>query len=87
MNRKERKELVNEVEERLDDELDFDLDYDIEDYHDQGCSIVDVDIDIDDNDYPEDWDEQVEEVISSIAVDWGGWCSWDGWCNSITIPD
>ena len=87
MNKKERKELVNEVEERLDDELDFDLDYDIEDYHDQGCSIVDVDIDIDDNDYPDDWDEQVEEVISSIVVDWGGWYSWDGWCISITIPD
>ena len=87
MNRKERKELVNEVEERLDDELGFDLDYDIEDYHDQGCSIVDVDIDIDDNDYPDGWDEQVEEVISSIAVDWGGWFSWDEWCISITIPD
>ncbi len=87
MTEEERKELANEVEERLDDELDFELYYEIDDYDEQGCSIVDVDINIEDCDYPDDWDKQVEDVIASIVNDWGGYYSWDGWCISITIPD
>lgn len=88
MNRRERKELVDDIEDRFEDELDFDLDYEIEDYHDEGTSIVDIDIDISDcDDWPEDWDEQVEDVISGIVDDWGGWYSWDGWCLSVSIPD
>lgn len=88
MNKREREEMARDIEQRLDDELDFDLDYEISDYHDQCTSIVDVDIDIEDcEDWPDNWDELVEDVISGVVSDWGGWYSWDGWCISVSIPD
>lgn len=88
MKRSERKELVEDIEQRLDDELDFGLDYEICDYHDDGTSIVDVEIDTSDSeDWPEDWDEQVEDIITDVVRDWGGWYSWDGWTISVSIED
>jgi hypothetical protein len=88
MNRRERKELAEDIEQRLDDELGFDLDYEISDYHECGTSIVDVDIDISDcDDWPDDWDVQVEDIISGVVDDWGGWYSWEGWCISVSIED
>ena len=90
MNRQGRKELANEIEERLDNDLDFDLSYEISDYRlDDGTSVVDVDIDIDDfdEDTPDDWDEQVEDLLCSVAQDWGGFISWDSFCISVSIPD
>lgn len=88
MNRRERKEMARDIEQRLDDELDFDLAYEISDYHEQDTSIVDVDIYIEDcEDWPDNWDELVEDVISDVVSDWGGWYSWDGWCISVSIPD
>lgn len=86
MNRRERKNLVEDIEERLDNDLDFDLEYEIEDYHSEDVSIVDANI-TEDDDYPDDWDSQVEDIFNDIADDWGGWYSWDGWCISISIPD
>lgn len=88
MTKKERKKLVSDIEERLDDELDFELDYGISDYHEDGVSIVDVEINIcDENDYDDDWSEQVEDIITSIVQDWGGWYSWEDSCISVSIPD
>lgn len=89
MNKRQRQQLANEVEERLDNELDFDLSYEISHYHQDGTSIVDVDIDIYDggDDWPEDWDELVEDIISDIASDWGGWYSWEDSCISISVSD
>lgn len=92
MNRKERKELAEEVEERLDEELEFELEYKISDYaihdsNDDKISVIDINIDIEDQDYPEDFSEQVEDVIEGIIDEWGGTYSWDGWCISISIPD
>lgn len=90
MNRQGRKELANEIEERLDNDLDFDLSYEISDYRlDDGTSVVDVDIDIDDfdEDTPDDWDEQVEDLLCSVAQDWGGFISWDSFCISVSVPD
>lgn len=88
MNKYQRKQMALDIEERLDNELDFDLDYEIYHYHEEGTSIVDVDIDIDDSDdWPDDWSEQVETVMSNIVSDWGGWYSWDGWCVSVSVSD
>lgn len=88
MNKRERRAMARDIRSRLND-LDFDLDYEMSDYHDQGTSIVDVDINIYDNaeDWPSDWDCQVEDVIDGIVDDWGGWYSWDGWCISVSVPD
>lgn len=79
--------LENEVESRLDSELDFDLDFETNSYYEDKTYIVDVNINMEDNDYPEDFDEDVENIISDIVEEWGGWYSWDGWCISISIPD
>lgn len=88
MNRRERKEMARDIEQRLNDELDFDLAYEITDYHEQGTSIIDVDIDIEDcEDWPENWDELVEDVIGGAFSSWSGWYSWNGWCISVSIPD
>lgn len=88
MTEQDRQELADDIEQRLDEELDFDLDYEIIHYHDCGTSIVDVDIDISDTeDWPDDWDEQVEDVISEVVDDWGGWYSWNDWCISVSISD
>ncbi|KGN71190.1 hypothetical protein HR09_00100 [Porphyromonas gulae] len=90
MNKKERKQLTKGVEDRLDD-LDFDLPYKIYDYHAEGISIIDVCIDINEisDDFPDDWDVQVEDVISDMTPCWeGAWYCWNnGWCISISIPD
>lgn len=88
MTTKERKELARDIKQRLDEELDFVLDYKISHYHEYGNSIVDVDFDIyDTDDCPEDWEEQVEDVISDVAGDWGGFYCWDGSCISVSIED
>lgn len=89
MNRKERKELVSDVEQMLDD-LDYDLVYELNDYHSNGVSIVEIEIDIDcAEDYPDDFDEELEDLVSDIVSDWDddGWFSWDGWTLCISIPD
>ncbi len=88
MTKKERKELASDIENRLDNELSFQLYYELSDYHENGVSIVDVDVDIQYcEDYDDDWDEQVEDIISSVVDDWGGWYSWEGSCISVSIPD
>lgn len=88
MTKQERQELVDDIEQRLEDELEFELEYEIDDYHENGTSIVDVDIDTSNTeDWPDNWDEQVEDVISEVVGDWGGWYSWDGWCISVSISD
>lgn len=88
MTEQDRQELADDIEQRLDEELDFDLDYEINHYHEYGTSIVDVDIDISDTeDWPDDWDEQVESIIGEVVYDWGGWYSWEGWCISVSIAD
>lgn len=88
MNREERKELAEDIEQQLDDELDFNLNYEIDDYHECGTSIVDIDIDISDcGEWPDDWEEQVEDVMEEIVGEWGGWYSWEGSCISVSIPD
>lgn len=84
MSSEERAELAQDVEQRLN-ELDFNLE--ISNYHDEGTSIVDVDIDSCDTDLPEDWDCQVEDVISDVVKDWGGWYSWSGSTISVSIKD
>lgn len=87
MTKKDLKELANDIENRLDDELCFELNYEISRYFENRTAIVDVDIDIDNcDDYPEGWDCDVENVISSVVNDWGGWYSWEGWCISVSIP-
>ncbi len=88
MTRKERKELVSDIEDSLDDELDFELEYDISDYHENGLTIVDVDIYVgDDNNYDDNWDDQVDDIFASIVQEWGGWYSWQDHSVSISIPD
>ncbi|MCQ2488853.1 MAG: hypothetical protein MJ143_06255 [Clostridia bacterium] len=89
MTKKERKQLAAEVEEKLD-ELSYELTYEICDYHDseEEMSVVQVDFDIDElDDCPDDWDEDVEDIMSDIVADWGGWYCWDGWAICICIPD
>lgn len=88
MTKRDLKELANDIENRLDDELSFELNYEISRYFENGTAIVDVDIDIEDSeDYDDDWDCQVEDIIASVVSDWGGWYSWEGWCISVSIPD
>lgn len=86
MTRKERKELASDIEDRLDNELDFELEYEISDYHQCNTSVVDVDIELSE-DYPDDWDCQVEDIIAAVAEEWGGWYSWEGWCISVSVSD
>lgn len=90
MNKHDRRELENDIEEALDG-LDFDIDYSINIYHDFGTTVADIEFDIydddDDDDLPDDWDEQVEDVIGGVANDWGGYISWEDWTLSISIPD
>ena len=88
MTKSERKELAADIEQRLDSELDFDFQYSLEHYHDGDVSIVDVEADIScSGDWPDDWNEQVDDIMSDVVSDWGGWYSWDDHCVSISIPD
>ncbi len=102
MNRHDRKELENDIDEALD-ELEFDIDYSVNIYHELGTTIADIDLsdnlydddddDDDDNSYdddddlPDDWDEKVEDAIRDVAFGWGGFISWNDWTLSISIPD
>lgn len=87
MTKKDLRRLAAEIEECLDDDLDFDLNYEISYYTEMDTAIVDVCIGDPDDGWPDDWDEQVEDVISSVASDWGGWYSWEDSCISVSVPD
>lgn len=87
MNRRDREELISDIEDALDD-LDFDISYDISSYYDDGVTVFDIEIDVEDFDEdqtPDDWDEDVEDAIESVIEDWGGWYSWDGSTISLSI--
>lgn len=87
MTEKDRKEMAQEIEKSLN-ELNFDLEYNISDYHDVDTSIVDLDIDIyNSGDRPENWNNIVDDIISNIAFNWGGFSSWEGWCISVSVYD
>lgn len=87
MNRRDREELISDIEDALDD-LDFEISYDISSYYEDGVTTFDIEIDVEDFDEdqtPDDWDEDVEGAIESVIEDWGGWYSWDGSTISLSI--
>ena len=86
MNKHDRRELKNDIEDALD-ELDFVDDYSIDIYHALGTTVADIECDYDDEEFQEDWDEKVEDVIGEVANDWGGYISWEDRTISISIPD
>lgn len=87
MNKRDLEKLKEELEKLLNEKIGSDLNYKIDDTHENNMSIIKIDIDIKDEDYPEDWDKDVEDVVSYIVREWGGTFCWDSWILYISIPD
>lgn len=85
MNNHERRELKNDIDKALD-ELDFEISYKVNSNHKQDTTVFDIEFIFDSN-FPDDWDKDVEDAISEVARNKGGWTSWDDWILCLSIPD
>lgn len=87
MNKRKLKEFKNNLKELLNKGIGFELKYQINDYYEENISIIEINIDINGNDYPDGWDEDIEDAVSEIVCEWGGKFYWESWTLYISFSD